>query len=162
MTTTASAPGADHIYDVAIIGCGPAGSVAAGLLGQAGFSVYVCDRLTGVYETPRAISFDHEILRLFQQLGVVDQVLRHCEPFTDSEYFGVDGQLIRRMTMVRPPYPQGYTPSNVFTQPAVERVLRARIAAMPNVTVDEGVECTGLAQNGEGVTLTVGGRPLRG
>ncbi|MBI5719268.1 MAG: bifunctional 3-(3-hydroxy-phenyl)propionate/3-hydroxycinnamic acid hydroxylase [Burkholderiales bacterium] len=152
--------GADT-FDVAIVGYGPVGAVAAGLLGQAGFSVHVCDRLTGVCEIPRAIALDHEILRVCQQLGVVDEVLRHCEPFTDSEYFGVDGQLIRRMTMVAPPYPQGYTPSVVFTQPPVERVLRARVAALPNVTVAEGVECTALSQDAEGVTLTVAGAPVR-
>jgi 3-(3-hydroxy-phenyl)propionate hydroxylase len=144
------------VFDVAIVGYGPAGVVAAGLLGQAGLSVYACDRLKGTYEIPRAISLDHEVLRVFQQLGVVDAVLRHCEPFTPSEYFGVDGQLIRRMTMVSPPYPQGYTPSNVFTQPAVERVLRQRVAQMANVTVEEGVECTALAQDADGVTLDVG------
>lgn len=148
-------------YDVAIVGYGPVGAVAAGLLGQAGFTVFVCDRLTGVYEIPRAIALDHEILRVFQQLGVVDEVLRHCEPFTNSEFFGVDGQLIRRMTMVTPPYPQGYVPSMVFTQPPVERVLRARVAALPNVTVREGVECSAVAQDADGVTLTVDGQPVR-
>ena len=108
--------------DVAIVGCGPAGVVLAALLGQAGATVHVCDRLPGVYEIPRAISLDHEILRVFQQIGVIDAVMPYIEPFTNSEYFGVDGQLIRRMTMVAPPYPQGYTPSVVFTQPPVERV----------------------------------------
>lgn len=148
-------------YDVAIVGYGPAGAVAAALLGQAGFSVFVCDRLEGVYEIPRAIALDHEIMRVFQQLGVVDEVQRHCEPFTPSEFFGVDGQLIRRMTMVDPPYPQGYTPSMVFTQPAVERVLRERVTRLPNVTVRLGIECTALAQDAEGVTLTVGGQAVR-
>ena len=142
--------------DVAIVGYGPAGVVAAALLGQAGHSVYVCDRQQGVYEIPRAISLDHEIMRVFQQLGVADDVARYCEPFTPSEYFGVDGQMIRRMTMVDPPYPQGYTPSLVFTQPEVERVLRARVAQMPNVTVVEGVECTTITQDPEVVTLTIG------
>ena len=149
------------MFDVAIVGYGPVGAVAAGLLGQAGFEVFVCDRLTGVHEIPRAISLDHEILRVFQQLGVVDDVLQHCEPFTNSEFFGVDGQLIRRMTMVAPPYPQGYTPSMVFTQPPVERILRARVAALPNVTVREGVECTAVTQDADGVTLTVAGEPVR-
>lgn len=149
------------MFDVAIVGYGPAGAVAAALLGQAGFSVCVCDRRQGVYEIPRAIALDHEIMRVFQQLGIADEVLRHCEPFTPSEYFGVDGQLIRRMTMVAPPYPQGYTPSIVFTQPEVERVLRRRVAAMRNVTVEEGVECTGLAQDADGVTLSVAGRAIR-
>lgn len=149
------------MFDVAVVGYGPVGAVAAGLLGQAGLSVFVCDRLTGVYQIPRAIALDHEILRLFQQLGIVDEVLRHCEPFTNSEFFGVDGRLIRRMTMVPPPYPQGYTPSMVFTQPEVERVLRERVGAMPNITVREGVECTAIDQDDDGVTLTVGSETVR-
>lgn len=143
------------MFDVAIVGYGPAGAVAAALLGQAGLKVFVCDRLPGVYEIPRAIALDHEIMRVFQQLGIVEQVLPYTEPFTNSEWFGVDGQLIRRMTMVAPPYPQGYTPSIVFTQPPVERVLRARVAQMPNVTVALATEVTGLVQDGQGATLTL-------
>lgn len=141
------------VFDVAIVGFGPAGVVAAGLLGQAGVSVHACDKLEGVYEIPRAISLDHEILRTFQQLGVLDAVAEHCEPFTPSEFYGVDGRMIRRMTMVAPPYPQGHTPSNVFTQPPVERILRNRVAALPNVTVDLGVELRNLEQGADGATL---------
>jgi 3-(3-hydroxy-phenyl)propionate hydroxylase len=141
------------VCDVAVVGFGPAGAVAAALLGQAGLRVYACDKQEGVYEIPRAIALDHEIMRVFQQLGVVDQVAQYCEPFTPSEYYGVDGQLIRRMTMVEPPYPQGYTPSIVFTQPQVERVLRARVAQMKNVKVDLGVELHALQQDDEGATL---------
>jgi 3-(3-hydroxy-phenyl)propionate hydroxylase len=143
-------------YDVAIVGCGPTGTVAAALLAQAGFSVYACDRLPGVYEIPRAIALDHEIMRLFQQLQLVDAITPHCEPFTPSEYYGVDGQLIRRMTMVEPPYPQGYTPSIVFTQPPVERAVRARALEL-GVQMDLGIELAGLQQDAEGVTLSLRG-----
>jgi len=142
-------------YDVAIVGCGPAGIVAAALLGQQGLGVYVCERLPGVYEIPRAISLDHEIQRVFQQIGVMEAVAAYCEPFTPSEYFGVDGRLIRRMTMVEPPYPQGYTPSVVFTQPPVERALRARVGLLPNVVVELGVEMTRIVQDDGGVSLSV-------
>ncbi|MBL8348613.1 MAG: bifunctional 3-(3-hydroxy-phenyl)propionate/3-hydroxycinnamic acid hydroxylase [Rubrivivax sp.] len=142
-------------YDVAIVGFGPAGAVAAALLGQAGLRVFVCDRLAGVYEIPRAISLDHEILRVFQHIGIVEGIGPHMEPFTPSEYFGVDGQLIRRMTMVTPPYPQGHTPSVVFSQPPVERALRERVAQMPNVTVALGTELTALAEHAEEVTLSL-------
>lgn len=145
------------MFDVAIVGFGPVGAVAAALLGQAGLRVWVCDRLPGVYEIPRAIAMDHEILRIFQQLGVVDAVLPHTEPFTDSQWFGADGRLIRRMTMVEPPYPQGYTPSLVFTQPPVERILRDAVAALPTVQVALQHEVTGLSQDAEGVTLAVRG-----
>ena len=142
-------------FDVAIVGYGPAGVVAAGLLGQRGLKVYVCERLTDVYQIPRAAALDHEIMRVFQQLGVVDAVAPFTEPFTNSEFFGVDGQLIRRMTMVAPPYPQGYTPSMVFTQPQVERILRERVATLPNVLVELGVEMTRITQDARGVTLHV-------
>lgn len=145
----------EKVFDVAIVGYGPAGAVAAALLGQQGLSVYACERLQDVYQIPRAISLDHEILRVFQQLGVVDAIQPYCEPFTPSEYYGVDGQLIRRMTMVEPPYPQGYTPSVVFTQPPVERALRARVAQMPNVVVDLGVEMRRITQDAQGVTLQI-------
>jgi 3-(3-hydroxy-phenyl)propionate hydroxylase len=144
------------LYDVAIIGLGPVGAVAAALLGQAGLRVYVCERLHDVYEIPRALAIDHEIVRVFQQLGIVDAVAPYCEPFTPSEYYGADGQLIRRMTMVEPPYPQGYTPSLVFTQPPVERALRARIAQLPNVTVALDTELRALEQDDAGdVTLSL-------
>jgi 3-(3-hydroxy-phenyl)propionate hydroxylase len=140
-------------YDVAIVGFGPTGAVAAALLGQAGLRVHVCDRLQDVYEIPRAIALDHEIMRVFQQLGLARAIAAYFEPFTPSEYFGVDGQLIRRMTMVAPPYPQGYTPSVVFTQPPVERALRARVAQLPNVTVVLGSELRALHVAEDSVTL---------
>ncbi|NML44024.1 bifunctional 3-(3-hydroxy-phenyl)propionate/3-hydroxycinnamic acid hydroxylase [Ramlibacter sp. G-1-2-2] len=149
------------VYDVAIVGYGPAGQVAAALLGQAGLSVHVCERLTDVYQIPRAISLDHEIMRVFQQLGVVDAIASHVEPFTPSEFYGVDGQLIRRMTMVEPPYPQGWTPSNVFTQPPVEQALRARVAQLPNVKVELGVEMQRISQDAEGVTLQLSSGTVR-
>ncbi len=133
--------------DVAIVGCGPTGVVLAALLGQAGHRVWIGDRLRDVHDIPRAIALDHEVLRVFQQVGVIDAVMPYVEPFTNSEYFGVDGQIIRRMTMLAPPHPQGYTPSVVFSQPPVERALRARVAALPGVTMALGVEVTGIAQD---------------
>ena len=139
--------------DVAIVGCGPVGVVLAALLGRTGITVHICDRLPGVYEIPRAIALDHEIMRVFQQLGVIDAVMPFVEPFSNSEFFGVDGQLIRRMTMLPPPYPQGYTPSVVFSQPAVEHILREHVAQLPGVTLALGLAMDNLVPDEQGVTL---------
>ena len=141
------------LYDVAIVGFGPSGAVAAGLLGGAGIRSFVCDRSRVVYDKPRAIALDHEIMRVFQQLGVVDLVMPYMEPFTDSCHYGVDGQLIRRMSTVAPPYPLGYHPSIVFIQPPVEEVLRAHARQLPDVTVALGTELAGLTQDASHVTL---------
>lgn len=150
-----SQPQRDMLYDVAVVGFGPSGAVAAGLLTGMGLNVYVCDRQREIYDKPRAIAIDHEVLRVFQQLGVVDKVLRHVEPFTPSEYFGANGQLIKRLTMVEPPFPLGYTPSNVFTQPPVEALLREHVQQSVHGHVELGMALLGIEQNEECVRLTL-------
>ena len=50
---------ADELYDVAVIGFGPTGAVAAALLGKAGLRTHVVDRATGIYDKPRAVALDH-------------------------------------------------------------------------------------------------------
>lgn len=144
---------ATAIFDVAIVGFGPSGAVAAALLGQAGHRVFVCDQSREVYALPRAIALDHEILRVFQKLGLIEAIEPYVEPFTDSCYYGVDGRLIRRMTMIAPPYPLGWTPSVVFSQPPVERALRASVQALSGVTVRLGVALASLRQDSVGVEL---------
>ncbi len=143
------------MFDVAIVGFGPTGAVAAGLLGLQGIRTFVCDELTEVYDKPRAIALDHEIMRVFQQLGIAQALEPFTEPFTNSEFYGVDGQLIKCMSTVAPPYPLAFTPSLVFTQPAMEAVLRQRVSSMPSVQVDLGQKVTGLHQSDNAVTLTV-------
>lgn len=142
-------------YDVAIVGFGPAGAVAAGLLGAQGIRTFACDKLRDVYDKPRAIALDHEITRLFQQMGIAKQIKPYIEPFTDSVYYGVDGQVIKRMSTVAPPYPLAHTPSVVFTQPPVERILRAHAQSFPSVTVELGTTLTGITQDAQGVTLAL-------
>lgn len=150
---TRSATQAD--YDVAVIGFGPSGAVAAALLGQAGLRTLVVDRAHDVYPKPRAIALDHEIMRVFQNLGLGDAVAEHCEPFTPSEYFGADGRLIKRLATVAPPYPLGHMPSMVFTQPPVEAALRRHVAALPGVDVWLGRRFTGLRQDDDGADVRI-------
>ena len=144
-------------FDVAVIGFGPAGATCANLLGKLGVRTLVVDKARAVYEMPRAFAIDHEIMRVFQDLGLAAEVSRHTRPFTPSEYYGVDGQLIKRLGSVPPPYPLGWPPNMVFTQPPVEAALRARTAAWPSVTVVLGDELVGLAQTSERVLLELRG-----
>jgi 3-(3-hydroxy-phenyl)propionate hydroxylase len=140
-------------HEVVVVGFGPCGAVAAGLLGQAGFGVLAIDRLREVYDKPRAIALDHEILRLLDGLGVAEAVLPFTAPFPASEHFGVDGQLIRRIDMVPEPHPLGFVPTMVFTQPPADAALRAHVAVTPGVAVELGTELVAIAQDEDGVTL---------
>jgi hypothetical protein len=139
-------------YDVVVIGFGPSGAVAAALLGQAGCAPWWSTAAHEVYPKPRAIALDHEIMRVFQNLGLADAIAPHCEPFTPSEYYGADGRLIKRLATVEPPYPLGHTPSMVFTS----RRWRRRCAAtwrLPSVEVALGWRFTGVEQDDEGATV---------
>jgi 3-(3-hydroxy-phenyl)propionate hydroxylase len=142
-------------YDVAIVGFGPTGVVAAALLGQYGLKVFVCDSQTKVYDKPRAIALDHEIMRVFQQIGILQDIAPFIEPFTDSHFFGTDGQLIKIMSTVAPPYPLGFPPSLVFTQPAIEAALRKAVRKLANVTVSLGATLTDLKHGSDQVELQV-------
>lgn len=144
-------------FDVAIVGFGPSGAVAAGLLGAQGIRTFVCDKLRDVYDKPRAIALDHEIIRLFQQMGVARLIKPYTEPFTDSVYYGVDGQIIKRMSTVEPPFPLGHTPSIVFTQPPAERILREHAQSFPAVTVALGQTLMQVTQDETLVTLALSG-----
>jgi 3-(3-hydroxy-phenyl)propionate hydroxylase len=151
----------DTSYDVAIIGYGPSGAVAAALMGKAGIKALVIDQVHEVFEKPRAIALDHEIMRAFQHIGVVEDVLPWTEPFTPSEYYGVDQQLIKRLATVEPPYPLGYNPSIVFTQPPVERLLRKHVGALDSVTVALGHALVALEQDADQVYLKIKDRDGR-
>jgi 3-(3-hydroxy-phenyl)propionate hydroxylase len=140
-------------YDVAVAGYGPVGAVAAALLGGMGLSVHVCDASRTIYDKPRAFALDHEIMRVFQQLGLADRVMDFAEPFTPSEFYGVDGQLIKRFHTLAPPYPLAFVPSLVFNQPRLEQLLREHVAKLPAVTVELGVKLESFTQDDDGVTL---------
>ncbi|HET7885909.1 MAG TPA: bifunctional 3-(3-hydroxy-phenyl)propionate/3-hydroxycinnamic acid hydroxylase [Bradyrhizobium sp.] len=140
-------------FQVLVVGFGPSGAVATSLLGDRGIRTLAIDRARSVYDKPRAIAIDHEILRLLDNLGVAERVRPYLAPFPASQHFGAKGQLIRRIDMVGEPYPLGYTPSMVFTQPPVEAELRAHARSYPGVTVRLGTELTGLSQTEDGVTI---------
>jgi len=132
-------------YQVIIIGFGPSGAMAANLLGKAGIRTLCVDRTTEVYDKPRAIALDHEIMRLFDNIGLREDIEGYVAPFDLSEHFGASGQLLRRVGMVGAPYPLGYTPTMVFTQPPVEKALRAHTAQWPTVSVALGTEVTAVS-----------------
>ena len=64
---------------------------AASLLGDEGIRTLAIDRKRDVYDEPRAIAIDHEILRLLDNVGAAERVFPFIAPFPASQHFGVRG-----------------------------------------------------------------------
>ncbi len=124
-------------FDVAVVGLGPTGAACAALLGGLGAKTVAIERSREVYDKPRAFALDHEVMRVFEDIGIANAVEPHTAPFTPSEYYGASGQLIKRLGALPPPWPLGWPPSMVFEQPAVEALLRKRATELAEVKFDE-------------------------
>ncbi|MBJ7443886.1 MAG: bifunctional 3-(3-hydroxy-phenyl)propionate/3-hydroxycinnamic acid hydroxylase [Sphingobium sp.] len=145
------------MFDVAIIGCGPVGAFAANLLGKSGLSVLVIEKEANPYPLPRAVHLDHEMMRLFQTVGVIDRVAGDMRDTEGHLHVGADHGVIKYMGTVGRARPFSWSNDYFFYQPELEQHLRDALAAHSNVTVQLGVGFEGLAQDADGVTLHLTG-----
>jgi 3-(3-hydroxy-phenyl)propionate hydroxylase len=142
-------------FDVAIIGYGPVGAVLAGLLAQGGASVVLIERAHDLYPFPRAAHFDHEIMRVFQGLGIADRVLEHARPAGAYEFRNGKGELLMRPLSGGEQGPSGWALAYMFNQPGAEHALRARVAELPNASVRLGQAFRSMIQHDDHVEITV-------
>ncbi len=143
------------IFDVAIIGMGPVGATLANLLGVRGIRTLAIDRDVEVHPRPRAVVLDHEAMRTFQHLGLAERVLPHTAIFDRSIYYGLDGRIIKKLITEAPPYALGWCPNFLFSQPAVDQILRDGARERASVDVRLGTEVTDVVQDDDAVTLTL-------
>ena len=142
------------MFDVAIIGCGPVGALAANLIGKQGLSVVVLEKEHHHYPLPRAVHLDHEMMRLFQSAGVIDRVARDMIATDGHLHIGADHGVIRYMGTVGKPKPFGWSNDYFFYQPELETHLRAAFADNGAITLRLGAQFVGLSQGPDGVEIT--------
>lgn len=142
------------MIDVAIIGCGPVGAMAANLLGKQGLSVVVLEKETEHYPLPRAVHLDHEMMRLFQTAGVIDRVLPDMVATDGHLHIGADHGVIRYMGTVGKPKPFGWSNDYFFYQPEFEAHLRAAFTDNGAIKLVTGAEFNALEQDDTGVTIS--------
>lgn len=110
-------------YDVAVVGMGPTGSVAAALLAQAGLRVYACDRVATQPETRSPVTLDDDVLRVLNQIGALGMILPHLQSLAGLDCCGVAGQLIYRSRRPRYPDTRARHRTYVLCQGDLERAL---------------------------------------
>lgn len=140
--------------DVVVVGLGPVGITLCNLLAAAGVRVEGIDAADDVYALPRAIGMDHEVMRIFQNIGAADAIAAATGQYRASEYRSADGVLLRRFESPAEPYPLAWPPYMTFLQPELERALRANGKKFPKLTLRTGTELINL-ENPERPVLTL-------
>jgi 3-(3-hydroxy-phenyl)propionate hydroxylase len=142
--------------DVLVVGLGPVGAALTGLLATRGVATVAVEKDIGVYPLPRAVHFDHEIMRLFQQLGIARQVGHHAAELPNYEFVTANHQLLMRFEPVANA-PSGWASGYMFHQPGLEFALRSILASSPRADMRLGRRFDGLTQDAGGVTAVVTG-----
>ena len=145
------------IHDIAIVGCGPVGALAANLLGQAGLSVMVLEQEAAPHPLPRAVHLDHEMMRIFQGAGLAERLLPLMRETQGHLHIGADGGVIRYLGTAGQAKRFGWANDYFFYQPELEAELRAALTRFPAVELRLGARVEDLAQDAEAATLTLAG-----
>lgn len=139
-------------YDVAVIGYGPTGMSAAGLLGKAGHRVIVIERWATLYGLPRLTHIDDQTARTLQEICDIDEAMADSSP---TVYEWVNGQDQPLLFIPTHEGDQGYPEHNSIYQPDIEDAIDRRLRTFPNVETRQGWMVTHIEETNDEVVLTV-------
>jgi 2-polyprenyl-6-methoxyphenol hydroxylase-like FAD-dependent oxidoreductase len=138
---------------VIIVGYGPVGQLLALALAGAGHDVLVLEQYQELWPFPRAGHLDHEVMRIFQGLGLAEEISAVCDESTEYVMFDSSGQVLRELPR-RWATPSGWPASYHFYQPELEAVLHACAARSPRIALRRGWQVTGVADTGSAAQVT--------
>lgn len=144
---------ADH--DVIVVGGGPTGFVTALGLAQAGVDVCLLEAGEAIVESPRACVYHWSMLDGLERLGIREEAEQIGYTKDDyrwlhkatGEAFEYDISVVGRVT------PFNYNIQ--LGQHMLAEIARRRLEALGNATIRWRARFAGLAQDADGVTLTV-------
>ena len=149
--------GEETDYEVAIVGCGPVGAIAANLFGHAGLRTIVIERENEPYPLPRAVHIDHEMVRIFQSVRLADALLPLMREAQGHIRIGADGGVIRYLGSAGLPKRFGWANDYFFFQPDLEKAMQTGMSRFPQVVLQNDVAVTALEQTQDAVRLTTQG-----
>jgi 3-(3-hydroxy-phenyl)propionate hydroxylase len=117
-----------ELYDVAIVGMGPVGATLGNLLALRGVSTLILDREADIYSLPRAVHFDGECMRVFQTIGIADELAPNLLVVPGMRFVDAAGHALIEWARPTARGADGWHASYRFHQPALERTLRKQLA----------------------------------
>ena len=138
--------------DVIIAGLGPTGLTLAHILGRRGHKVIVLEKEPVFYGNARAVYTDDECMRIFQSIGVADELATKMMPETPVQFVRKNGTVLGQYRPMKRVF--GWPVVNFFYQPYLETQLADLLARYPNVEIRRGRELVDFQQDENGVTVT--------
>jgi 2-polyprenyl-6-methoxyphenol hydroxylase-like FAD-dependent oxidoreductase len=149
-------------FQVAIVGGGPVGVALAIELGMRGISCGLVESRTGLHNIPKGQNLTHRTLEHFYFWGIVEELraARFLPPGFAIGEITAYGDLNSAYwhapagrEVVRDYYFQA---NDRLPQYQMEKVLRAKMATLPNVEARFGWSASAIVQDDNGVRVTVG------
>ena len=144
-------------YDVAIIGMGPVGLTLANFMGLLGLRACALDRRGVRYPLPRAVTFDDEVMRIFQMIGLTDQIEAITEIGKGAKFVDGAGQVLVNWDRPMERTENGWFVNYRFFQPELEATLLDGLDRFATVDTVWGAEVTGLSPGADAVGVTYDG-----
>ncbi len=126
--------------NVLIIGFGPTGSVLANLLSKYDISVNVLEKERELYNLPRAVHFDDEVMRIFHNIGIFEKLIKKTIINKGTKFVDDKDNLILDWPRPKQITENGFYPSYRFHQPDLEKILRKNLTFNSNIKIEYDVE----------------------
>ncbi len=141
--------------DVLIVGGGPTGVTLGLLLARRGVETIVIDKEPDIYPLPRAAHIDHEIVRIFQELGLAEAVMATSRTARRYDFLTANREVLLRFDGSDRIGPGGWPGANMIHQPSIEAILRGAARDEPKLSIRTAHAWTSSVERDGGIDSTI-------
>ena len=141
-------------FDVVIVGLGPVGGTLANLLAMNDLRILILEKEASLYDLPRAVHFDDEIMRVFNTIGIAKSLSKKIIINKGTKFIDKKGEVILDWPRPKIITENGWYPSYRFHQPDLERSLRNKLKKFGKVKILQNTEVHKTINKKEFTTVT--------
>ena len=146
----------EKLDGVIVCGAGPVGLITALKLAKLGVPVTVLDAAAQIADEPRAVVYHAPVVRELDQLGLLDDLRKVGFLKSSYHFWTLDRRLLAFLDFaVLRPEDTAYPFNLHLGQPMLAAVVLDHLLQMPGASVRWNHRVTAIAQDDEGVTLTI-------